>query len=42
MIKRGVDAERMIFKGLGESQPIFTNNSEENRRKNRRVEIIFE
>ena len=42
MIKRGVDSERMIFKGLGESQPIYNNNSEENRSKNRRVEIIFE
>ena len=42
MIKRGVDSERLIFKGMGESQPIFSNNSEENRSKNRRVEIIFE
>ena len=42
MIKRGVDSERLIFKGMGESQPIFSNNSAENRSKNRRVEIIFE
>ena len=41
MVKRGVDSNRLSYKGLGEEQPIFSNISENNRKQNRRVEIIF-
>ncbi len=32
-----IESERYIAKGLGESQPVFANDTEENRAKNRRV-----
>jgi outer membrane protein OmpA-like peptidoglycan-associated protein len=35
----GIYADRMIARGLGESQPLFPNDSEENMAKNRRVEF---
>ena len=39
MIERGIDGERIETKGRGERDPIVPNDSEENRQKNRRVEI---
>lgn len=39
MVKRGIAPERMQWKGMGESQPITTNTTDEGRAKNRRVEI---
>lgn len=36
---RGIDAERMTPVGYGESQPIETNDTEEGREENRRVEL---
>ena len=39
LISKGVAANRIIEKGFGETQPKFPNDSEENRSKNRRVEI---
>jgi len=42
LLKRGVSADRVSFLGKGESIPIVENSTEFNRKKNRRVEIIFE
>ena len=39
MIQRGISPARMEVLGKGESEPIVANDSEENRQKNRRVEI---
>ncbi len=41
LIKAGVEASRISVEAKGESEPRFPNNSEENRNKNRRVEINF-
>jgi outer membrane protein OmpA-like peptidoglycan-associated protein len=41
MIKTGVDPNRMKVVGYGETRPRFPNDSEVNRLKNRRVEIII-
>ncbi len=42
LIERGCDPERLIPIGFGESKPIASNDTEENRQQNRRVEIIIE
>ena len=39
LIQRGVPAERIEAIGYGESRPIDTNDTEEGRQNNRRVEI---
>jgi outer membrane protein OmpA-like peptidoglycan-associated protein len=39
LIDRGVDPERLESRGYGESEPIASNDTEEGRRKNRRVEF---
>lgn len=41
MIKTGVPANRMKVVGYGETRPRFPNDSEANRLKNRRVEIVI-
>lgn len=41
LISRGVSADRIICESKGSNEPLFPNNSEENRAKNRRVEIKF-
>src|SRR5699024_8176395 len=38
---QGIDAERIDWQGKGETDPRFPNDSEENRSRNRRVEISF-
>jgi outer membrane protein OmpA-like peptidoglycan-associated protein len=39
LIERGIAADRLEAEGRGESQPIDTNDTEEGRQNNRRVEI---
>ena len=36
----GVEQERLLPAGYGETQPLVTNDTEENRQKNRRVQIV--
>ncbi|MCX7667909.1 MAG: flagellar motor protein MotB [Atribacterota bacterium] len=38
---KGISPQRLIAVGYGEYQPLVPNDSEENRRKNRRVEIVI-
>lgn len=39
--QKGISPQRLIAVGYGEYQPLVPNDSEENRRKNRRVEIVI-
>jgi outer membrane protein OmpA-like peptidoglycan-associated protein len=39
LIKKGITKERLLFKGYGESEPIASNNTEDGKQLNRRVEI---
>ena len=39
MIDRGIDPSRLETNGKGESEPIDTNDTEEGRQNNRRVQI---
>lgn len=41
LISNGTDKERISYKGFGESEPIFSNSTENGRRKNRRVEFVI-
>ena len=41
MVDRGIDSQRIEIVGRGERDPIVPNDSEENRQKNRRVEIVL-
>ena len=41
LINKGVSSAQISFSGEGESSPKYSNDSEENRRKNRRVEIKY-
>lgn len=40
LIRSGIQAERLNFKGKGESEPIDNNDTEEGRRNNRRIEFF--
>ncbi len=39
LINKGIDSKRLIAKGYGETQPIDTNDTDEGRQNNRRVEF---
>ncbi len=39
LVKKGVDKDRIKFKGYGKTKPIATNSTKEGRKKNQRVEI---
>ena len=39
LIEKGIDAKRLTARGYGESKPLAPNTSDENKQKNRRVEI---
>ncbi|MFO0758155.1 MAG: OmpA family protein [Byssovorax sp.] len=39
MVKRGIDAKRLTAKGYGQNVPIATNDTEEGRQQNRRVQF---
>lgn len=41
LINKGISAERISYKGFGDSLPISDNNNEEGRSKNRRTEITI-
>jgi len=39
LIKHGIDTKRVIAKGYGESQPVASNDTPQDRQKNRRTEV---
>jgi outer membrane protein OmpA-like peptidoglycan-associated protein len=41
LIKQGVDAGRLVAKGYGESKPIASNDTDDGRAENRRVEFVI-
>ena len=38
---KGISSERLSFEGRGKNEPLFANNSEENKQQNRRVEFVL-
>lgn len=41
LVSRNVQAGRLVAKGYGFSEPVAVNDTESNRQKNRRVEVVF-
>jgi outer membrane protein OmpA-like peptidoglycan-associated protein len=42
LVKGGIPASRVTTKGMGEAQPVATNDTDEGRAQNRRVELLVE
>jgi len=42
LMQLGIDQKRLTATGLADMEPLFPNNTEENRTRNRRVEIVLE
>ncbi len=42
LVSRGIESDRITVVGVGSKEPICPNTSDENRSKNRRVDILFE
>lgn len=40
LVRKGIDSERLTSKGLGDTQPVASNNTAAGRSKNRRVEFV--
>jgi len=40
LVSKGIEENRLAYKGYGGSKPVAPNDSEENKKKNRRVEIV--
>jgi outer membrane protein OmpA-like peptidoglycan-associated protein len=38
---RGIPVKRLSFLGMGETTPLYPNTSDENRRRNRRVDFLL-
>tara|TARA_B100000902_G_scaffold392929_1_gene446173 strand:+ start:3823 stop:5466 length:1644 start_codon:yes stop_codon:yes gene_type:complete len=41
LLSEGISSTRLTFQGYGEQKPLFLNNNDENRRKNRRTSFII-
>lgn len=41
LVKKGVDATRVVSKGYGSSKPIASNDTDEGKQKNRRTEVVI-
>ncbi len=39
IVRRGIDSNRVVYKGYGKRKPKYSNNHETGRRKNQRVEL---
>lgn len=42
LVNNGIDAKRLVAKGVGEKEPIASNDNEEGRQQNRRTEFVIE
>ena len=42
LIRKGITADRLTAKGMGSEAPVATNDTEEGRAQNRRVEILIQ
>jgi OOP family OmpA-OmpF porin len=40
IVSQGVDADRLVVEAFGEAQPVATNQTDEGRKRNRRVEVV--
>jgi outer membrane protein OmpA-like peptidoglycan-associated protein len=41
LIEKGVNPERLIFRGFGETMPVYSNTTPESSRSNKRIEILL-